>query len=179
VASVASAFPSGRSGLQVKLADTTLAVGAGATEIDMVIDRGAFLGGGYGQGFEEIGAGKTGCGGIRLEGILGTGGVATYDNIRRACWLAMLAGADFVKTSTGKLAPAATMPVVTLLLQAVRDFSQRGGARCGVKAAGGFRTTKDAIRYLVAACEVAGPDSLSPPLFLLRASPLLTHLPPP
>lgn len=176
VAGVATAFPSGRSSLQVKLADTALAVEAGATEIDMVIDRGAFLCGRYGQVFEEIAAVRAVCAGVRLKVILETGELATYDNVRRACWLAMLAGADFVKTSTGKISPAATVPVIALMLQAVRDFDQRTGTRCGVKAAGGIRTTKDVIRYLVAVHEVAGTDWLTPRLFRFGASSLLGDL---
>lgn len=176
VASVSTAFPSGRSSWQIKLADTRAALDAGAAEIDMVIDRGAFLSGRYGQVFAEIVAVRQVCAGARLKVILETGELATYDNVRRACWLAMLAGADFVKTSTGKLAPAATVPVVTLMLQAVRDFEQLTGTRCGVKAAGGIRTTKDALRYLVAVHEVAGSDWLSPRLFRFGASGLLADL---
>ncbi|MGH4023848.1 MAG: deoxyribose-phosphate aldolase [Pseudonocardiaceae bacterium] len=176
VASVATAFPSGRSSLQIKLADTRSAIDAGATEIDMVIDRGAFLAGRYGQVFAEIIAVRQACVGARLKVILETGELATYDNVRRACWLAMLAGADFVKTSTGKLMPAATVPVVALMLQAVRDFEQLTGTRCGVKAAGGIRTTTDAIRYLVAVHEVAGSAWLSPRLFRFGASGLLGDL---
>jgi deoxyribose-phosphate aldolase len=176
VASVAAAFPSGRCSLQIKLADTRLAVDAGATEIDMVIDRGAFLSGRYGQVFDEIVAVRRVCAGARLKVILETGELGTYDNVRRACWLAMLAGADFVKTSTGKVTQAATVPVVALMLQAVRDFDQLTGTRCGVKAAGGIRTTTDAIRYLVAAHEVVGPAWLSPGLFRFGASGLLGDL---
>ncbi|MGH3796177.1 MAG: deoxyribose-phosphate aldolase [Pseudonocardiaceae bacterium] len=180
VASVATAFPSGRASLRVKLADTALAVESGADEIDMVIDRGAFLAGRYGQVFEEIVAVRAACAGgahpARLKVILETGELATYDNVRRACWLAMLAGADFVKTSTGKVSPAATLPVTHVLLQAVRDFHQLTGARCGVKSAGGIRTTKDAIRYLVAVREITGPRWLTPRLFRLGASSLLADL---
>jgi deoxyribose-phosphate aldolase len=176
VASVATAFPSGRSSLRIKLADTALAVESGADEIDMVIDRGAFLAGRYGQVFEEITAVRSACPDARLKVILETGELATYDNVRRACWLALLAGTDFIKTSTGKISPAATLPVTHLMLQAVRDFHQRTGARCGVKAAGGIRTTKDAIRYLVAVHEIAGPGWLTPRLFRLGASSLLGDL---
>ncbi|MFN2494961.1 MAG: deoxyribose-phosphate aldolase [Pseudonocardiaceae bacterium] len=176
VAGVATAFPSGRSSRQIKLADTALAVEAGASKIDMVIDRGAFLAGRYGQVFDEIVAVRATCAGAQLKVILETGELATYDNVRRACWLAMLAGADFVKTSTGKLSPAATLPVVHLMLQAVRDFDQLTGTRCGVKPAGGIRTTKDAIRYLVAVHEVAGSDWLCPRLFRIGASGLLNDL---
>lgn len=176
VASVAAAFPSGRTALRLKLADTTLAVAAGATEIDMVIDRAAFLSGRYGQVFEEIVAVREVCAGARLKVILETGELGSYDNVRRAGWLAMLAGADFVKTSTGKTAPAATLPVIGLMLQTARDFHRTTGTRCGVKAAGGIRTTKDAIRYLVTVVEIAGPDWLSPRLFRFGASGLLGDL---
>lgn len=176
VAGVAGAFPSGRSALQLKVADATQAVAAGATEIDMVIDRAAFLSGRYRQVFEEIAAVRQACAGARLKVILETGELATYDNVRRASWLAMLAGADFVKTSTGKTAPAATLPVVGLMLQSVRDFHRVSGTRCGVKAAGGIRTTKDAIRYLVAVHEITGPDWLCPRLFRFGASGLLGDL---
>ena len=158
VASVATAFPSGRSSLEVKLADTKIAVDAGADEIDMVIDRGAFLAGRYGAVFEQIVAIKAACGSARLKVILETGELATYDNVRRASWLALLAGGDFIKTSTGKVSPAATLPVTHVMLQAVKDWHTATGERRAVKPAGGIRTAKDAIRYLVAVHEVAGPD---------------------
>ncbi|WP_016698291.1 deoxyribose-phosphate aldolase [Actinoalloteichus spitiensis] len=176
VAAVATAFPSGRSNRQVKLADTTMAVEAGATEIDMVIDRGAFLTGRYGRVFEEIQAVKAACGGAHLKVILETGELATYDNVRRASWLALLAGADFIKTSTGKVSPAATLPVTHVMLQAVRDWHALTGEHRGVKPAGGIRNTKDAIRYLVAVREVAGPAWLAPRLFRFGASSLLNDL---
>ncbi|MFR9731112.1 deoxyribose-phosphate aldolase [Saccharopolyspora sp. MS10] len=176
VASVATAFPSGRSSRQVKLADVELAVAAGASEVDMVIDRGAFLAGRYGEVFEEIRAVKAACGSAHLKVILETGELATYDNVRRASWLALLAGGDFIKTSTGKVAPAATLPVTTLMLQAVRDWRDRTGQLRGVKPAGGIRTTKDAMRYLVAVHEVAGPEWLTPELFRFGASSLLGDL---
>jgi deoxyribose-phosphate aldolase len=176
VASVATAFPSGRSSLEVKLADTKLAVEAGATEVDMVIDRGAFLSGRYGQVYEEIVAVKAACGGAHLKVILETGELSTYDNVRRASWLALLAGGDFIKTSTGKVSPAATLPVTHVMLQAVRDWRDRTGELRGVKPAGGIRTTKDAIRYLVAVHEVAGPEWLTPKLFRFGASSLLNDL---
>ncbi|ASO22654.1 deoxyribose-phosphate aldolase [Actinoalloteichus hoggarensis] len=176
VASVATAFPSGRAHRDVKLADTRHAVAAGATEIDMVIDRGAFLTGRYGQVFEEIQAVKQACGSAHLKVILETGELATYDNVRRASWLALLAGGDFIKTSTGKVSPAATLPVTQLMLQTVRDWHDRTGQLRGVKPAGGIRTTKDAIRHLVAVHEVAGPDWLTPDLFRIGASSLLTDL---
>jgi deoxyribose-phosphate aldolase len=176
IASVATAFPSGRSALPVKLADTELAVQAGATEVDMVIDRGAFLAGRYGEVFEEIVAVKQHCGGAHLKVILETGELSTYDNVRRASWLALLAGGDFIKTSTGKISPAATLPVTHIMLQAVRDWHAATGALRGVKAAGGIRNTKDAIRYLVAVNEVAGPQWLTPDLFRVGASSLLNDL---
>lgn len=176
VAAVATAFPSGRAGMPVKLADTRAAVAAGADEIDMVIDRGAFLRGAYLQVFDEIAAIKASCGSAHLKVILETGELATYDNVRRACWLAMLAGADVVKTSTGKIQPAATLPVTLVMLEAVRDWRELTGVQIGVKPAGGIRTTKEAIRYLVTVDEVAGPDWLSPDRFRFGASSLLGDL---
>ncbi|MEU7530789.1 deoxyribose-phosphate aldolase [Saccharothrix sp. NPDC042600] len=176
VASVATAFPSGRSSLKVKLEDTAFAVDAGATEIDMVIDRGAFLSGRYGQVFDEIVQVKHACGDAHLKVILETGELATYDNVRRASWLALLAGGDFIKTSTGKVTPAATLPVTHVMLQAVRDWHTRTGQLRGVKPAGGIRSTKDAIKYLVAVHEVAGPEWLTPELFRFGASTLLNDL---
>ncbi|MEU4801968.1 deoxyribose-phosphate aldolase [Actinosynnema sp. NPDC023587] len=176
IASVATAFPSGRSSPEVKLADTAYAVDAGATEIDMVIDRGAFLSGRYGQVFDEIVRVKQACGDAHLKVILETGELATYDNVRRASWLALLAGGDFIKTSTGKVTPAATLPVTHVMLQAVRDWRDQTGELRGVKPAGGIRTTKDAIRYLVAVHEVAGAEWLTSELFRFGASSLLNDL---
>ena len=176
VASVATAFPSGRSSLEVKLADTKIAVDGGADEIDMVIDRGAFLAGRYGSVFDQIVAVKKTCGSARLKVILETGELATYDNVRRASWLALLAGADFIKTSTGKISPAATLPVVHVMLQAVKDWKAQTGEQRAVKAAGGIRTAKDAIRYLVAVHEVAGPEWLDPYYFRFGASSVLNDL---
>ncbi|PSL54591.1 deoxyribose-phosphate aldolase [Saccharothrix carnea] len=176
IASVATAFPSGRSSLKVKLEDTAYAVDAGATEIDMVIDRGAFLSGRYGQVFDEIVQVKHACGDAHLKVILETGELATYDNVRRASWLGLLAGGDFIKTSTGKVSPAATLPVTHVMLQAVRDWHTQTGELRGVKPAGGIRTTKDAIKYLVAVHEVAGPEWLTPTLFRFGASTLLNDL---
>lgn len=176
IAAVATAFPSGRSSLVVKLAETRLAIDSGATEVDMVIDRGAFLAGHYGKVFDEIVAVKAECGPVRLKVILETGELATYDNVRRASWLAMLAGGDFIKTSTGKISPAATLPVIHVMLQAVRDWYALTGERRAVKAAGGIRNTKDALRYLVAVREVAGPEWLDPYLFRFGASSLLNDL---
>jgi deoxyribose-phosphate aldolase len=176
VASVATAFPSGQAPLDVKIADTRAAVTAGADEIDMVINRGAFLSGRYQGVFDEIVAVKTACEDAHLKVILETGELATYDNVRRASWLAMLAGADFIKTSTGKVQPAATMPVTLIMLEAVRDFLPLAGRRVGVKAAGGIRSTKDAVRYLVMVNETAGDDWLTPELFRFGASTLLNDL---
>ena len=176
VASVATAFPSGRSSLEVKLADTKIAVDGGADEIDMVIDRGAFLAGRYGSVFDQIVAVKRACGEARLKVILETGELATYDNVRRSSWLALLAGADFIKTSTGKISPAATLPVVHVMLQAVKDWKAQTGEQRAVKPAGGIRTAKDAIRYLVAVHEVAGPEWLDPYYFRFGASSVLNDL---
>ena len=176
VAAVATAFPSGRAALDIKLADTRDAVEAGAHEIDMVIDRGAFLAGHYLQVFEEIIAVKQASGDAHLKVIFETGEMHTYDNVRRASWLAMLAGADFIKTSTGKVQPAATLPVTLVMLEAVRDFREQTGTMIGVKPAGGIRTAKDAIKYLVMVNEVAGPDWLDPDWFRFGASTLLNDL---
>jgi deoxyribose-phosphate aldolase len=176
VASVATAFPSGRSARSVKLADVAEAVASGASEVDMVIDRGAFLSGRYGLVYDEIVEVRAACGDAHLKVILETGELATYDNVRRASWLALLAGGDFIKTSTGKVSPAATLPVTQVMLQAVRDWHDRTGQHRGVKPAGGIRTTKDAIRHLVAVHEVAGPAWLSPSLFRFGASSLLNDL---
>ncbi|MDP9642425.1 deoxyribose-phosphate aldolase [Actinopolyspora lacussalsi] len=176
VASVATAFPSGRSTPRAKLAEVELAVESGADEVDMVIDRGAFLAGEYGRVFDEIEQVRAACGPAHLKVILETGELGGYDNVWRASWLALLAGADFVKTSTGKVSPAATLPVTHVLLRAVREWRDRTGQSRGVKPAGGIRTTKDAIRYLVAVREVAGPDWLTPELFRFGASGLLNDL---
>jgi deoxyribose-phosphate aldolase len=176
VASVATAFPSGRASLAVKLADVGDAVAAGADEVDMVIDRGAFLAGRYGQVFQEVRQVRETCGSARLKVILETGELATLDNVSRASWLAMLAGADFIKTSTGKVAPAATPPVTLVMLAAARDYAQVTGRRVGVKVAGGVRTAKEAIRYLVLVRETAGAQWLTPELFRIGASSLLNDL---
>ncbi|MGI5167010.1 deoxyribose-phosphate aldolase [Spirillospora sp. CA-253888] len=176
VASVATAFPSGRAPMEAKLADTRAAVADGATEIDMVIDRGAFLAGDYAKVHEEIVATKEACGAAHLKVIFETGELVTYDNVRRASWLAMRAGADFIKTSTGKVSPAATLPVTMVMLEAVRDYRAATGRQVGVKPAGGIRTTKDAIKYLVLVNETAGPDWLTPQWFRLGASSLLNDL---
>ncbi len=176
VASVATAFPSGRAALDIKLADTRDAVEAGADEIDMVIDRGAFLSGRYLEVHDEIVAVKEASAGAHLKVILETGELQTYDNVRRASWLAMLAGAHFIKTSTGKIQPAATLPVTLVMLEAVRDFREATGQMVGVKPAGGIRTAKDAVRHLVMVNEVAGPDWLDPDWFRFGASSLLNDL---
>ena len=176
VASVATAFPAGRAPLDVKLADTRRAVADGASEIDMVIDRGAFLSGDYLKVHEEIVAVKEACGDAHLKVILETGELNTYDNVRRASHLAMRAGGDFIKTSTGKVAPAATLPVTLIMLEAVRDHHAATGRRVGVKPAGGIRNTKDAIRNLVLVNETAGPEWLTPDLFRIGASSLLNDL---
>lgn len=181
VAAVATAFPSGRAALDIKLADTRDAVEAGADEIDMVIDRGAFLSGRYLDVFDEIVAVKQACArangeSAHLKVIFETGELQTYDNVRRASWLAMMAGGHFIKTSTGKVQPAATLPVTMIMLEAVRDFREATGAMVGVKPAGGIRTTKDAIKYLVMVNEVAGQDWLDPDWFRFGASTLLNDL---
>jgi deoxyribose-phosphate aldolase len=182
VAAVATAFPSGRASLAVKLADTKDAVGAGADEIDMVIDRGAFLSGDYLTVFNQIAAVKEACRrpgdepDAHLKVIMETGELVTYDNVRRASYLSMLAGGDFIKTSTGKIQPAATLPVTLVMLEAVRDWRELTGQQVGVKPAGGIRTTKDAIKYLVMVSEVAGDDWLSPDWFRFGASGLLNDL---
>jgi deoxyribose-phosphate aldolase len=176
VASVATAFPSGRAAMDVKLADTRDAVEAGADEVDMVIDRGAFLSGRYLEVFEEIAAVRDAAGPAHLKVILETGELQTYDNVRRASWLAMMAGAHFIKTSTGKVQPAATLPVTLVMLEAVRDYREQTGQMIGVKPAGGIRTAKDAIKYLVMVNEIAGPDWLDPDWFRFGASTLLNDL---
>jgi deoxyribose-phosphate aldolase len=181
VAAVATAFPSGRAALDVKLMDTRDAVEAGADEIDMVIDRGAFLAGRYLDVYEEIVAVREACtrpdgSSAHLKVIFETGELQTYDNVRRVSWLAMMAGAHFIKTSTGKVQPAATLPVTLVMLEAVRDFRDVTGHQVGVKPAGGIRAAKDAIRYLVVVNEVAGPDWLDPDWFRFGASTLLNDL---
>ena len=176
VAAVATAFPSGRASLAVKLLDVADAVAAGADEIDMVIDRGAFLSGRLGQVFDEIVSVKSACGTAHLKVILETGELVTYDNVRRASWLAMLAGADFIKTSTGKVSVAATAPVALVMLEAVRDFAESTGRLVGVKVAGGIRSAKDAIRYLVIVNETAGSAWMRPELFRFGASSLLNDV---
>jgi deoxyribose-phosphate aldolase len=177
VAAVSTAFPSGRASIEVKKQDTQDALNAGASEIDMVIDRGAFLSGKIGKVFEEIRIIKDLCGEkAHLKVIFETGELVTYDNVRKASYLAMLAGADFIKTSTGKVNPAATAPVVLVMLEAVRDYFALTGSKIGVKPAGGIKTTKDAIKQLVLVNETAGSDWLNPSLFRIGASSLLNDL---
>ena len=176
VASVATAFPSGQAPLEVKLAEVREVVELGADEVDMVIDRGAFLSGRYAKVYDEIVRVKEACGNAHLKVILETGELGTYDNVRRASLLAMAAGADFVKTSTGKLPSAATLPVTLVMLEAVRDLYEETGRRVGVKAAGGIRTAKQAVQYLVLVHETLGLDWLTPDLFRLGASSLLNDV---
>jgi len=176
VASVATYFPSGQSPLAVKLEDVRQAVAAGADEIDMVIDRGAFLAGEYARVFDEIVAVKEACGDHHLKVILETGELETYDNVRRASVLAMAAGADFIKTSTGKVQPASTLPVTLVMLEAIRDFYAQTGRAVGMKPAGGIRTAKEAIAYLTVLYETLGPDWMTPDRFRFGASTLLNDL---
>lgn len=172
VAAVATAFPSGAMPLKVKLQDTRAAVAEGADEIDMVIDRGAFLAGEHARVSDEIAAVKEACGAAHLKVILETGELQTYDNVRIASDLAMHAGGDFIKTSTGKVAPAATLPVTLVMLEAIRDFFFATGKRIGMKPAGGIRTAKEALAYLVMLAETLGDDWMTPDLFRFGASTL-------
>ena len=177
VAAVSTAFPSGRASIEVKVLDTQDAINAGASEIDMVIDRGAFLEGRLIDVFNEIVTIRQVCGDkAHLKVIFETGELVTYDNVRKASFLAMAAGADFIKTSTGKVAPAATAPVVLVMLEAVRDFYEMTQKRIGVKPAGGIRNTKDAIKQLVLVKETAGEEWLNSKLFRIGASALLNDL---
>src|SRR4051812_6724299 len=176
VASVATGFPSGQTFTDIKLAETRLAVEAGADEIDMVIDRGAFLSGDYATVFDEIVAVKAASGPAHLKVILETGELETFDNVRRASVLAMAAGADFIKTSTGKVNPAATLPVTLVMLEAIRDFHRRTGRAVGMKPAGGIRTAKEAISYLVVLYETLGPRWMTPDRFRFGASSLLNDV---
>ncbi len=171
VASVATYFPSGAAPLDVKLADVRDALALGADEIDMVIDRGAFLAGEYGRVYDEIVAVREACGETHLKVILETGELETYDNVRRASVLAMAAGADFIKTSTGKVQPAATLPVTLVMLEAIRDFHAQTGRAVGMKPAGGIRTAKQAIAYLTVLYETLGPRLDDPRPLPLRRHP--------
>jgi len=176
VASVATAFPSGQSPLAVKLADVREAVELGADEVDMVIDRGAFLSGRYAKVYDEIVKVKEACGPAHLKVILETGELSTYDNVRKASDLAMHAGADFIKTSTGKVVPAATLPVTMVMLEAIRDFYRATGKKIGMKPAGGIATAKVALQYLVVLRETLGEDWLNPDLFRIGASRLANDI---
>jgi deoxyribose-phosphate aldolase len=176
VASVATAFPSGQSPLDVKLADVRRAVGLGADEIDMVIDRGAMLAGDYARVYGEIAATKEACGAAHLKVILETGELGSYDVVRRASEIAIAAGADFIKTSTGKVQPAATPGVTLVMLEAIRDHFQATGRRVGMKPAGGVRTAKQALQYLVLVKETLGDAWLTPALFRFGASALLNDV---
>ena len=176
VAAVASAFPSGMSSRKVKLEETKWAVNEGADEIDMVISRGHFLAGEYNFVFDEIAAVKEACGQAHLKVILETGELSTLDNVRRASDIAMYAGADFIKTSTGKIQPAATLPVTLVMLEAIRDYYYETGIKIGMKPAGGIATAKLAIQYLVVLRETLGNDWLTPDLFRFGASSLANDL---
>jgi deoxyribose-phosphate aldolase len=176
VASVATAFPSGQTFTDVKVAETREAVAAGADEIDMVIDRGAFLSGDFGKVYDEICAVKDACGDRHLKVILESGELGTYDNARKASILAMAAGADFIKTSTGKVTPAATLPVSLVMMEAIRDFQRETGRKVGFKPAGGIRTSKQAIAFLVVLWETLGADWMTPERFRLGASSLLNDV---
>jgi deoxyribose-phosphate aldolase len=176
VASVATAFPSGQSPTHVKVADARDAMEMGADEIDMVIDRGAFLSGRYAKVYDEIVQVKEAVGDAHLKVILETGELGTYDNVRRASLLAMAAGADFIKTSTGKLPVAATLPVTLCMLEAIRDVFDETGRRVGMKPAGGIRQSKQAVQYLVQLYETLGAEWLTPDLYRLGASTLLNDV---
>ncbi|MEX0630214.1 MAG: deoxyribose-phosphate aldolase [Chloroflexota bacterium] len=176
VAAVTTYFPSGQAPLAVKLEDVRQALSAGADEIDMVMDRGAYLAGDYGKVYDEIVAVKQACGDTHLKVILETGELETYDNVRRASVLAMAAGADFIKTSTGKVQPASTLPVTLVMLEAIRDFHAQTGRAVGMKPAGGIRTSREAIAYLTILYETLGPDWMTPDRFRFGASTLLNDV---
>ena len=176
VASVATAFPSGQSPLDLKVEEARRVAEMGADEIDMVIDRGAFLSGNYARVYEEVRQVKEAVGDAHLKVILETGELGTYDNVRRASLVAIAGGADFVKTSTGKIQPAATLPVTLVMLEAVRDVYNETGRKVGVKPAGGIRQAKQAVQHLVAVNETLGPEWLTPDLFRFGASSLLNDV---
>jgi deoxyribose-phosphate aldolase len=176
IAAVATGFPSGQYPTALKVADVRATVELGADEIDMVIDRGAFLSGRYAKVYDEIVQVKEACGDKHLKVILETGELGTYDNVRRATLLAIAAGADFVKTSTGKISPAATLPVALCMLEAIRDVHGETGRRVGFKAAGGIREAKQAVQHLVLVHETLGPEWLTPELYRLGASSLLNDI---
>jgi deoxyribose-phosphate aldolase len=176
VASVATGFPSGQTFRDIKIAEVKAAVAAGADEVDMVIDRGAFLSGDYATVFDEVVEVKDACGDAHLKVILETGELGTFDQVRRASILAMAAGADFIKTSTGKIQPAATLPVTLVMLEAIRDFEKATGRAVGMKPAGGIRTAKEAVQYLVVLYETLGPRWMTPDRFRFGASTLLNDV---
>jgi deoxyribose-phosphate aldolase len=176
VASVATAFPTGLMPLDLKLEEVRRAADDGADEIDMVIDRGVFLGGDYNRVFDEIAATREACGSAHLKVILETGELQTYDNVRLASEIGMRAGGDFIKTSTGKISPAATIPVALVMLEAIRDYFYETGLRIGIKPAGGIRNAKQALAYLVMVKETLGDDWLTPDLFRFGASTLLNDV---
>jgi deoxyribose-phosphate aldolase len=176
VASVATAFPSGQAPLDVKLMEVRDVVEMGADEVDMVIDRGAFLAGRYAKVYDEIVQVKEACAGVHLKVILEVGELGTYDNVRRASLLAMAAGADFIKTSTGKLPAAATLPVTLVMLEAIRDVYEETGRMVGMKPAGGIRVAKQAVQYLVQLHETLGVDWMTPDLYRIGASSLLNDV---
>jgi deoxyribose-phosphate aldolase len=176
VASVATGFPSGQTFREIKVAEVKAAVAAGADEIDMVIDRGAFLSGDYATVFDEIVEIKDACADAHLKVILETGELGTFDQVRRASILAMAAGADFIKTSTGKVQPAATLPVTLVMLEAIRDFEKATGRAIGMKPAGGIKTAKEAVQYLVVLYETLGPRWMTPDRFRFGASTLLNDV---
>jgi deoxyribose-phosphate aldolase len=176
VASVATGFPSGQTFAPIKVEETKQTVAAGADEIDMVIDRGAFLTGNYQKVFDEIAEVKEACGPAHLKVILETGELANYDQVRRASLIAMYAGADFIKTSTGKVGTNATLPVTLVMLEAIRDFHHATGVKVGMKPAGGIANAKLALAYLVVLYETLGPEWMTPDLFRLGASSLLNDI---
>jgi len=176
VASVATSFPSGMATLEQKLEETRFVVSEGADEVDMVISRGTFLAGRYYEVFDEIAAVKEACGSAHLKVILETGELQTYENVRKASDIAMHAGADFIKTSTGKVSPAATQPVTLVMLEAIRDFYYQTGTMVGMKPAGGIRKAKQALQYLVLVKETLGADWLTPIWFRFGASSLTNDL---
>ncbi|HEY4416260.1 MAG TPA: deoxyribose-phosphate aldolase [Verrucomicrobiae bacterium] len=176
VAAVATGFPSGQYPLRTKLEEVRRTVADGADEIDMVIDRCAFLAGDHGKVFDEIAATKEACGSAHLKVILETGELVTYDNVRLASEIAMQAGGDFIKTSTGKVNPAATIPVTLVMLEAIRDYFFATGIRIGMKPAGGIRTSKQALAYLVMVKETLGDDWLNPDMFRFGASTLVNDV---
>ena len=176
IASVATGFPSGQTSTAIKLQETREAVAAGADEIDMVIDRGAFLSGDFQKVFDEIAEVKEACGPAHLKVILETGELANYDQVRKASLIAMYAGGDFIKTSTGKAAVNATLPVTLVMLESIRDFYHATGKKIGMKPAGGISNAKLALAYLVVLYETLGSDWMNPDLFRFGASSLLNDI---